>query len=101
MTTRRVMTVATCPARCESGIGVSGGTVDVVIVVSGAREATFGSCYGRHCRVRVPGLTCNNHSLADKDAPLSVSGLLLMLASSDQVHAFGKEPQLPRAECLV
>jgi hypothetical protein len=33
------MTVATCPARCESGIGVSGGTVDVVMVVSGAREA--------------------------------------------------------------
>ena len=46
-------------------------------------------------------MTCNNHSQADKDAPLSVSGSLLMLASSDQEHAFGKEPELLRAECPV
>jgi hypothetical protein len=46
-------------------------------------------------------ITCNNHSLADKDAPLSVSGSLRMLASSDQEHAFGKEPELLRAECSV
>ena len=35
-------------------------------------------------------ITCNKLSLADKDAPLSVSGSLLMLASSDQEHAFGQ-----------
>jgi hypothetical protein len=46
-------------------------------------------------------ITCNKHSLADKDAPLSVSGSLRMLASNDQEHAFGKEPELLRAECPV
>ena len=46
-------------------------------------------------------ITCNNHGLADKVAPLSVSGLLLMLAPSDQEHALGKEPELLRAECPV
>ena len=43
-------------------------------------------------------ITCNNHSLADKDAPLSVSGSLRMLASNDQEHAFGKAPELLRAD---
>jgi hypothetical protein len=46
-------------------------------------------------------ITCNNHGLADKVAPLSVSGPLRMLASSDQENAFGKEPELLRAECPV
>jgi len=46
-------------------------------------------------------ITCNNHNLADKDAPVSVSGSLRMLASGDKEHAFGKESELLRAECPV